>query len=334
MGVRGYLASLPERTARAAVALTGGAVLEASQVALPRIVRGSRLYQATVARLLRIMVELVGGVRGVYPAEAMSVRELTTRKAAGNVVELASILAVGWSPLWWLAAASDVAGGSKAYLKTLVGELEQSGVLKGGTDVSSYEDLLSRLETGSGVLADAVDVPPLKLADARASWETLQGQAENLPSPDDLSGLYEQLQTAAKRDGSSIAEVSAAVGLAAARAGVELGNVHVVDYYRDALNAIVDEGLLRFLRRAAAPYARQAGAHFDPRATTYTDRLLAWAGPRLPWAEDAAPPQRGQGAPDGPSPAVVIASGTSERSPAGPIGADVRDGNAAPPGVG
>lgn len=300
MGVRGYLASLPERATRAAVALTGGAIYEVGEVALPRVVRGSRLYQATVARLLRILVELVGGVQGVYPAEAMGVRELTTRKAAGNVVELASILAVGWSPLWWLAAASDVAGGSKAYLKALVGELEGAGVLKDGTDVSSYEDLLTRLETTSGVLADAVDVPPIKLTDARASWQTLQGQADNLPSQDDLAGLYEQLQAAARRDGSSLGEVSAAVGLAAARAGLELGNLHVVDYYRDALGAIADEGLLRFLRRATGPYVKQVGRHFDPKSPTYTAKLLAWAGPRLPWAKGSPAPTPPAGSPDAP----------------------------------
>ncbi len=42
-----------------------------------------------------------GGVQGAFPAEAMSARELATRKAAGNVVELVSFAAVGfvWPPL-------------------------------------------------------------------------------------------------------------------------------------------------------------------------------------------------------------------------------------------
>ena len=39
----------------------------------------------------------------------------------------ASIFAVGFSPLWILAAASDVMGGSKAYLRTLVTEHESIG---------------------------------------------------------------------------------------------------------------------------------------------------------------------------------------------------------------
>ena len=66
---RSYLASLPERTARAGAALTGGLVYEASEVVLPLAVRRSKLYQAIVGRLLRITIELVGGVEGVYPAQ-------------------------------------------------------------------------------------------------------------------------------------------------------------------------------------------------------------------------------------------------------------------------
>jgi hypothetical protein len=119
---RSYLASLPERTARAGAALAGGLVYEASEVVLPGAVRRSRLYQAIVGRLLRITIELVGGVEGVYPSEEMQARELLVRKTAGNAVELASFLAVGWSPGWLLAGASNLVGGSKADLRALVAE--------------------------------------------------------------------------------------------------------------------------------------------------------------------------------------------------------------------
>jgi hypothetical protein len=99
---RSYLASLPERTARAGAALAGGFVYEASEVVLPDAVRRSKLYQAIVGRLLRIMIELVGGVEGVLSTEEMPARELLVRKTAGNVVEISSFLAVGWSPVWLL----------------------------------------------------------------------------------------------------------------------------------------------------------------------------------------------------------------------------------------
>ena len=62
------------------------------------------------------------------------------------------------------------------------------------------------------------------------------------------------MQATARREGRSLADVSAALGLAAAKAGLEMGNVHIFDFYRDALGAIREEGLLRFLRRVATPY--------------------------------------------------------------------------------
>jgi hypothetical protein len=275
-----YVISLPERMTRAAIALVGGAVYETSNVALPRALRESKLYQVTIDRLLRIMIEWVGDVRDVYRDEETSVQELAARKFTGNVLEWASIFAVGFSPLWVLAAASDVMGGSKAYLRALVAELEAAGHLPQDTDVASYEELLSRLETGSGVLADAIDVPPMSLRDARASFDALRRQASDLPPAEDLAILFREMQSTARREGRSVAEVSAALGLAAAKAGLEMGNLHVFDFYRDALGAIREEGLLRFLRRVATPYVSRAGGHFDPNASTYTDRILRWLDSR------------------------------------------------------
>ncbi len=280
-----YLISLPERMTRAAIALVGGAVYETSNVALPRALRESKLYQVTIDRLLRIMIEWVGDVRDVYRNEETPVQELAARKFTGNVLEWASIFAVGFSPLWVLAAASDVMGGSKAYLRALVAELEVAGHLPRDTDVASYEDLLSRLETGSGVLADAIDVPPMSLREARASFDALRQQANDLPSAEELATLFREMQATARREGRSLTEVSAALGLAAAKAGLEMGNAHVFDFYRDALGAIREEGLLRFLRRVATPYLSRAGGHFDPGQRTYTDRFLRWidsrrSGPR------------------------------------------------------
>jgi hypothetical protein len=262
--------------ARAGAALVGGAVYETSNVALPRALRETKLYQATADRLLRIMIEWVGDVRGIYRDEEIPVQELAARKFTGNLMEWASIFAVGFSPLWILAAASDIMGGSKAYLRALVAELKAAGHLPSDADVASYEDLLGRLETGSGVLADAIDVPPMSVREARASFDALRRQASDLPPAEDLAVLFREMQTIAQREGRTLTDVSAAVGLAAAKAGVEMGNVHVFDFYRDALGAIREEGLPRFLRRVATPYVVRAGRHFDPRARTYTERFLQW----------------------------------------------------------
>jgi hypothetical protein len=278
---RRYLASLPERTARAGAALTGGLVYETGEVLLPLAVRRSRIYQAVVGRLLRITIELVGGVEGVFPTEEMQARELLARKTAGNVVEIGSFLAVGWSPVWLLAGASDLIGGSKAYLRVLVTELRDAGVLSAEEDVSSFEELLSALEGTSGVLADTVDVPPLNVAGVRASWQELRRQAGDLPDAQGLEKIFSQLRLAARREDRSVMEISSVVALGAVRAGVTLGNVHIFDYYRGALRTIADEGLVSFLYRTSTPYLTRARSHFDPESSTFSERLLRrWADRR------------------------------------------------------
>ena len=271
---RSYLASLPERTARAGAALTGGLVYEASEVVLPLAVRRSRLYQAIVGRLLRITIELVGGVDGVYPGQEMSARELLVRKTAGNAVELSGFLAVGWSPLWLLAGASDLVGGTKAYLRALAAELRDAGVLAEDAQVASFDELLTALEGTSSVLADTVDVPPLDVAGVRTSWQELRQQAADLPDAADLERIFAGLQLAARQEERSLLEISSLVALGAVRTGMKLGNVHVFDYYRRALRTIVEEGLLSFFRRTSTPYLARAGSHFDPRSSTYSERLL------------------------------------------------------------
>ena len=57
-----YLVSVPERILRAVAAALGGTIHETAELVLPRLVRKSRFYEATAKNLLRITVELVGGV--------------------------------------------------------------------------------------------------------------------------------------------------------------------------------------------------------------------------------------------------------------------------------
>ncbi len=276
----GYALSLPERSARAVAALLGGTIKETADHVLPDAVRRSRLYQATIDRMLRIVVEGVGGVAGEWVEDDIPVGELTKRKAAGNAVEFASIFAVGFSPLWVLAAAADVVGGSRAYLRELVAELKREGVLSPDADAASYEDLLARLEATSGALADTIDVPPLNVADLRGSFDRLRAQADDLPGPDDLAAIWSDLRATAEREGRSPAELSAAIGAAAARAGASLGDAHIFGFYRRSLERIRREGLPRYLWLAARPYAAGAAGHFRPGHTSYTERALGWLGDR------------------------------------------------------
>src|SRR5919204_5227625 len=86
-----YALGLPERLVRTIAAAGGGALHETAELVLPRLVRRSRLYEATAKNLLRITVELVGGVERTEPSTdevESSTKKLAVRKTAGNAVEL------------------------------------------------------------------------------------------------------------------------------------------------------------------------------------------------------------------------------------------------------
>jgi hypothetical protein len=269
-----YVASLPERAVRVAAAGAGGLVYETTEVALPAAIRRSRLYQATIARVLRILIELVGGVTGVYRHESVSARDLAVRKLAGNGIELAGFLAIGWSPVWLLAAAADLTAGTRVYLRTLVAELKRAAVLPQAADASSVEQVLQTLEHATGTAADTIDVPPLNTSDLRRSWRELKQQAGELPAVDELAALYADLQKVATAEGRSLLSVSSAVAAGAAQAGAQMGNVYLFEYYRRALGSIAAEGWPAYLQRISKPYSEAAARHFDRQHTTLTERLL------------------------------------------------------------
>jgi len=269
-----YLLSLPERTARALVAGLGGAFYQLTLLLLPGWLRRSRLYQATIERFLRIGVEWVGGVEGTFPPEEMSIGELALRKAAGNAVELVTFAAVGWSPVWLLAAAADVIGGSQIYLRALVVDLQREGVLSSEVQIGSVEELLAALEQTLGQAADTVDMPPLNVKDMRASWTALRDKAAHLPDADGLARLYTDLQNVARREGASIYATSSLIARGALRTGLAMGNEHVFAYYRRALDDIATEGLATYVTRVSRPYRRAVARHLDPEIPSHTERLI------------------------------------------------------------
>ncbi len=272
---RRFLLSVPERIVRSVAALVGGLVHESAQLLLPRLVRRSRLYEASAKNLLRVTIELVGGVEGASTAEpGGGVGRLAVRKGAGNIVELGSIAAFGFSPLWLLAAASDLARGSRAYLDALVTELKAAGVLAPEAEFGSLDELLGALEGGSGTAARLVDVPPLELAELRSSVAELRANVDDLPTPDELAAAYEGLRRAADAEGRSLLEVSEGIGLVFLLSARSLSRAHLVVPYREDWRPLRDEGFAAYARRVARPYGRAVEGHFDPQRETWTERGL------------------------------------------------------------
>jgi hypothetical protein len=273
-----YFFSLPERTARAIAAVLGGGIHESFELALPRMVRQSRFYEATARNLLRVTIELVGGVEPTRPTVheyEPNPGRLAVRKGAGNVLELGSILAFGFSPLWILAAAADVTHGSRAYLDRLVGELVNEGVLRVGTEFKSIDELLGALEGVSGTTARLIDIPPLEAIALRRSLEDMRSDAASLPTADELARVYQAIRAAAMREGTSMIDVSLGVGFAFFNSARHVGRQHLLDPYREDLKPLRDEGFGAYARRVSRPYAEAVARHFDDELTSHTESGIA-----------------------------------------------------------
>ena len=282
-----FTASLPERLVRSAAAVLGGTVHESAQLLLPRIARRSRLYEASAKNLLRILIEGVGAVEPETPTTvdpaAPPPKELTLRKGAGNVVELGSIAAFGFSPLWLLAAVADLTHGSRVYLQTLTDELKASGVIVEDVDVSSLDDLLAILEGTSGRTARLIDIPPIELAELRASIRELGEEATDLPSQEQLARLYDGLRRTAAAEDRSLLEISQGIGMAFLTSARTLSDRHVTVPYREDWQPVRDEGFGAYALRVSRPYGAAAASHFDPERRTYTERALN----RIPTSKEA-----------------------------------------------
>jgi hypothetical protein len=269
-----YAVSLPERTVRAVFAVLGGLLHESAQVLLPRVVRRSRLYEATAKNALRIAIEALGGVKPPVPPE-VSASEIVKRKAAGNVVELGSIVAFGFSPLWLLAATSDVLHGSRVYLRTLVAELKRARVLAESLEVESVDGLLAALEGASGHTARLIDIPPVELEQLRATLAELRSEADSLPSPDELAALYRGLRATAAAERRSLLEVSQGIGLAFLLSARTVGRTHLAVPYWEDWAPLRHEGFGAYARRVSRPYGLAVAGHFDPDRPTWTERGIA-----------------------------------------------------------
>jgi hypothetical protein len=275
-----FLASTPERIVRAGAAVLGGAVHETAQIVLPRFVKRSRLYEATAKNLLRVTVELVGGVaREPDPDEfEPDLGRLAARKATGNVLELGSIAAFGFSPLWLLAAAADVTRGTRVYLDAFARELEHAGVIAPEAELAGVDDLLAALEGAAGTSARLIDVPPLEVAALRRSLQELRRDAAGLPSAAELAAVYEGLRATAGRERRTLLEVSVGMGMAFFTAARHVGRQHVLDPYSEDLRPLREEGFGAYAARVSRPYAAAAQRHFDPARQTLTERGLSRLG--------------------------------------------------------
>lgn len=298
MTVKIYLFSLPERLVRSLLGLSAGAARQVGELVLPAGVRRTQLYRNVVAATLRLLIERVGGVEGVYGREDEALPEqVLARRTAGNAIEALGLVAFRASPVWVLAALADLAGLGRQLIPEIAEALKQKGLIDADQQFTSVDQLLDGMERTSARLAATINTPPLDVAGLREEWQALREEARglqpaNLPSAESLGKVWNDIKTDAAEQQRSVFETSSLLALSAIRAlpqrarwlassagvgAVRTGQVlagGVLDHYRDTLQHLRQEGFLNYAAREMRPYVRAAARQFSPHHRTLTQRLL------------------------------------------------------------
>ncbi len=295
-----YILSLPERAVRSLAAVSGGLLRELGTVALPASIRRTALYRNMVEVTLRFLIEEVGRVEGVYEPDAAAHEQLAEdfllKRGASHGIELLGILAFQASPVWVLAALSDVAGGSRSLIHEIARALHQEGLLESDR-FDTIEQVLDGLEKTSGHLAGTLNLPPMKIASLRRDWEQLKQDVReipprSLPPLDAIERLWLRIEETAADEHrsafavSSLMAVSAVAALpanvlwlsraarsAARRTGQVFGE-NILDHYSLTLAEIQNRGFVPYWSAEFRPYLRAAAEQFAPDKPTLTEKLF------------------------------------------------------------
>lgn len=292
-----YVASLPERVVRSAAALAGGLIREFGDVTLPAAVRRTKTYQTMVDAALRFIIEQVGEVQGVYPADSQAMSDFLLRRTAGNGVELAGILAFRVSPVWIMAALADISGAGRQVVQEIAEALKEEGLLARESRFENIDQILDGLEQTAGRAADLINAPPLDVPALRREWVAFRESASripprNLPSPERIRRQWEEMQAEARAQNKSVFQISSLMALtaisnapdtlrrlgratnrAAWRTGQRFAS-GVLDHYGQTLRKIRERGYGAYWADEFRPYLRAAAVQFSPRHRSLTGRLL------------------------------------------------------------
>jgi len=292
-----YILSLPERAIRSLGALSGGLLREIGNVALPAGVRRTALYRTMVEVALRFLIEEVGQVEGVYPAEGRLAESFLLQRAASHSIELLGILAFSASPVWVLAALADATGSGRKLIQEISQALQEEGLLDRGAHFETMDQVLDGLEKTSDHLATTLNLPPFSVPALRQEWTRLKQELrtippKNVPSIDRVQRIWDDLQDSARKQDRSVFVVSSLMAVstvahlpanvvwlsraarsAARRTGKVLGEA-ILDHYTDSLAEISRTGFAAYWAREFRPYLHGAAEQFARHHESMTERLL------------------------------------------------------------
>ena len=294
-----YLISLPERSVRSTSALAGGLARELSEVVLPSSFRKTKLYRSLVDVTLRFIAEQVGQVQRPSDLAPRLPSDFALRRSAGNGIEMAGILLFRFSPVWVLAALSDLSSTGRILVREISASLVEKGLLERDVNFETIDEILNGLEKTSGRLADNLNMPPFEVRALRQEWQMLKREAggmalRQLPSKEELTSLWMELKEEAIRQNCPVFELSSLMALsvliqlpakalwfsqcataAAERTGMLFANTLLANYTA-TLQDIRKVGYLHYWARQFKPYISAAAQNFSPSQSSYTERFLQW----------------------------------------------------------
>ena len=287
-----YGVSLPERILRSGVGLTAGAAKELAGALIPQSFQSAKSYELAIEKSLTFLTETVGGVAGGN-AKADKAGEHVARKAVGNFIDLAGLATLHVSPMWVLAAVSDVAYGSKSYVREVAAELKRVGVIHESSTIDHIDDVLEAIQQSSGTAASAFDTPPLSVDELR---ETVRQTGEALSEADlttlipeaELRRLWAEMHTSAHRENVGLLEISSAITLqmlneattvsTGALTGIRVAggivNRSILGHYREGIARIRNQGFYATVAEAYQPYVDAVWNNFSGERETWTEQLL------------------------------------------------------------
>jgi hypothetical protein len=288
-----YSMSLPERALRSAIGLGAGAAKEVAELIVPRSFQSAKTYQVVVRNSFRFLTEDIAGVKSKGDSEE-GPSDYMARKAVGNFVDLAGIVTLHVSPLWLLAILSDVAYGTKTYVRELADELKSQGLIDESSTINSVDDVLDAVQSASGQTATLFDTPPLSVEQLKATLKDVKTAVTStdyrriLPESE-LKQYWQEMRDVAARENVSLLGVSAGLtmrtfqklgavssgALAGMRVAGNLFNRHVLGHYVGSLQEMRERGFYPSVRESYAPYVDAVWSNFAGKKTTVTEEVLS-----------------------------------------------------------
>lgn len=308
-----YSATLPDAF-RSAREYAGELVRDSASWLVPAAFRNSQSYSVFAQQMFEYVVnDLANAFRresSTDPGTTLddkSAQVLLARKTVGSLLDMTALATFHVSPLTVMAMYAEQAYQSPMYLKRLVFELREQGILSKTATVDSSQDLIHRLESATGRAASCFDQPPLSIAglhntlqDTQATVHTVQ--PERLLPLAEIDQLWRQMYLAARDQRGSIWDVSATISIVALNnmQNVDTGGVislnvqgnlyqfQVIDHYWEGLRAIEQGGLLSTFSSAVKPYVETVWNKYAVSSKSWTEQLrsgelLKWGWSSLSW---------------------------------------------------